>query len=60
MNWGCKYQSTKNKEVFCELLKKECKPGQPKCILVKKVKFLKLNEGGIIYETRSRKSNSRS
>lgn len=57
MNWGCKYQTIKEKIIFCVLLNKECDPSQKGCILNKKVKFLKLNEGGQLSETRSRKSN---
>ncbi len=57
MNWGCKHQTNKDKIIFCELLNKECTPGKKGCVLNKKVKFLKLSNGGQTNETRNRKSN---
>jgi hypothetical protein len=34
--WGCRYQIDEQ----CLLLRKECKPGMPGCVLYKKVAFL--------------------
>lgn len=35
--WGCRYQIDEQ----CLLLRKECKPGMPGCVLYKKVVFVK-------------------
>jgi hypothetical protein len=34
--WGCRYQLDDQ----CLLLRKECKPGMPGCVLYKKVTFI--------------------
>ena len=34
--WGCRYQIDEQ----CLLLRKECKPGIPGCVLYKKVRFI--------------------
>jgi|GEM_PF-6041070 len=39
--WGCRYQLDDQ----CLLLRKECKPGMPGCVLYKKVTFIHEVEG---------------
>ncbi len=34
--WGCRYQVDEQ----CVLLRKECKPGRPGCVLYRKVTFI--------------------
>ncbi len=40
MSWFCKYQIYKDKDLFCSLLKKNCKILQKGCVLSKKTKFI--------------------
>jgi hypothetical protein len=38
--WGCRYQLEDTSLSRCLLLRKECKPGIPGCVLYKKVCFI--------------------
>jgi hypothetical protein len=38
--WGCRYQVDDPCLLQCLLLRKECKPGIPGCVLYKKVCFI--------------------
>ena len=52
--WGCRYQLDEK----CLLLRKECKPGVPGCVLYKKVLFMSQVEASPKQKPRRRKSPS--